>query len=248
MTSSKKPANPNEGHRERLRDKFRKTGLTGFADYEIVELLLTLSTPRKDCKQTAKAAIEKFGGLRNVLEASPAELQEIKGIGPINSISLKIVHEVGRRFLLEKMKGEKVYGSSSKEVYEYLCHSMRDLKKEVFKVIYLDVQNKILDSQELFHGTVNSSAVYVREVLEAALAGKKVANLIFAHNHPSGNPEPSQSDYDITRELIYAGLIMQIKVLDHIIVGDNSYFSFASAGFIERCQQDFLKFGQSLLK
>jgi DNA repair protein RadC len=240
MTSS----NPSEGHRQRLREKFLKSGLSGFHDYEIIELLLTLGTPRKDCKQPAKDAIKKFKSLRGVLAANPKELQEIKGIGPHNAFGLKLVQEVAREFLKEKIV-ETPHYSSSKEMYEYLYHSMRDLKKEVFKVIYLNNQNQVMDTDDLFQGTVNSSAVHVREVMEAALR-KLAASLIFAHNHPTGNPEPSQSDYAITRDLVQAGTIMQIKVLDHLIIGNNTYFSFASAGFIERCQLDFLKFGQSL--
>ena len=112
------------------------------------------------------------------------------------------------------------------------------------KVIYLNSQNQVIDTEDLFQGTVNSSAVHVREVMESALRNSAVS-LIFAHNHPTGNPEPSKSDYDITRDLVHAGVVMQIKVLDHIIVGNNTYFSFASDGFIERCELDFLKFSHA---
>ncbi len=228
---------PSEGHRKRLREKFIESGLTGFHDYEIIELLLTLGSPRKDCKQPAKEAINQFKTLRGVLEAKPEELQEIPGIGPHNAFGIKLVQEVAREFLKEKLVDRQVYGSS-KEIFEYLFHSMRDLRKEVFKVIYLNSQNQIIDTEDLFHGTVNSSAVHVREVMENALTNSAVG-LIFAHNHPTGNPEPSRSDYDITRDLIEAGVVMGIKVLDHLIIGNNTYFSFASEGFIEKCELDF---------
>jgi DNA repair protein RadC len=229
--------NSSEGHRKRLREKFIESGLTGFHDYEIIELLLTLGSPRKDCKQPAKEAISRFKTLRGVLEAKSEELQEIPGIGPHNAFGVKFVQEVAREFLKEKLIDRPVY-TSSKEIFEYLFHSMRGLKKEVFKVIYLNSQNQIIDTEDVFHGTVNASSVHVREVMESALKNAAVS-LIFAHNHPSGNPEPSRSDYDITRDLVQAGVIMQIKVLDHIIIGNNTYFSFAGEGFIEQCELDF---------
>ncbi len=125
--------NTYRGHRKRLRERFLQSGLAGFHDYEIVELLLTLGSPRKDCKPSAKEAIRKFKALRGVLEASPQELQEIDGIGPINAFGIKLVQEVAREFLKEKVIDKPIY-QSSQEVFEYLYHSMRDLKKEIFKI------------------------------------------------------------------------------------------------------------------
>jgi DNA repair protein RadC len=220
-----------QGHRKRLRERFLEGGLAGFQDYEIVELLLTLSSPRKDCKQQAKGAIKRFKTLRGVLEASTEELQEIAGIGPHNVLGIKLVQEAARRFLKERIIDRPVY-QSSQEVFDYLYHSMRDLKKEVFKVIYLNSRNQIIETADLFQGTVNSSAISPRQVIEGAIKHNAVS-LIFAHNHPSGNPGPSQSDREVTRDLVYAAGVMQIKVLDHIIIGDNTYFSFAGEGLIE---------------
>lgn len=226
------------GHRRRLRERFIKGGLAGFHDYEIVELLLSLGTPRRDCKPLAKEAVRKFKTLRGVLEASSEELQEIKGIGPQNAICLKLVQEVARKFLKEKIVAKPIY-TSSQEIFDYLYHSMRDLKKETFKVIYLNSQNQIIDITDLFEGTVNLSVIHPREVIEGALRHNAVS-LIFVHNHPSGNPAPSRNDKAVTRELVSAGSIMQLKVLDHIIIGDNTYFSFAGEGLIERYELDFL--------
>jgi DNA repair protein RadC len=127
--------NPNQGHRKRLREKFIKDGLAGFHEYEIVELLLSLGTPRKDCKQTAKEAIAKFKTLRGVLEAPAGELQQIEGIGPHNAFGIRLVQEVAREFLREKILDRPVY-NSTQEVFDYLYHSMRDLKREVFKTLY----------------------------------------------------------------------------------------------------------------
>ena len=231
-------ADSQEGHRERLRDKFLKSGLEGFHDYEIVELLLSLGTPRKDCKQAAKRAIEKFKTLRGVLEAPVDELQDIKGIGPSNVFGIKLAQEVAREFLKEKILDEQ-FCKSSNEVFDYLFHSMRDLKKEVFKVMFLNAQNQVIEVEDLFEGTLNASAIYPREVIKGAIK-HNAASLIFAHNHPSGNPEPSDEDKQITQDLVFAASIMQIKVLDHIIIGDNRYFSFADEGLIEEYNLNFL--------
>lgn len=228
-----------QGHRKRLREKFLKSGLAGFHDYEIVELLLSLGTPRKDCKLQAKEAIKRFKSLRGVLEAPHEELQKIGGIGPHSVFGIKLMQEVAREFLKEKIIDKSVY-KSSQEIFEYLYHSMRDLRKEVFKAIYLNSQNQIIDTADLFKGTVNSSAISPREVMESAIKLNAVS-LIFAHNHPSGNPEPSQNDKILTRDLVYAGCTMQVKILDHIIIGENKYFSFASEGIIEQYELGFVK-------
>jgi DNA repair protein RadC len=226
------------GHRKRLREKFVRSGLGGFHDYEIVELLLSLGTPRKDCKQQAKEAIRRFKTLRGVLEAPLGELQEIDGIGPHSAFGIKLVQEVAREFLKARIIDRPIY-KSAKEIFDYLYHSMRDLRKEVFKVIYLNSQNQIIDTADLFEGTVDGSVISPREVMEGAIKHNAVS-LIFVHNHPSGEPEPSSNDKEVTRDLVYAGGIMRIRVLDHIIIGNNRYFSFAKEGLIEEYELDFL--------
>jgi DNA repair protein RadC len=227
-----------EGHRRRLRERFNQSGLPAFLDYEIVEVLLTLGTSRKDCKPQAREAIKRFRTLRGVLEAPAEELQKIKGITAHNAFVIKFMQEIARKFLKEQVL-EKPYSRSSRDVFDYLYHSMRDLKKEIFKVMFLDSQNGIVQIEDLFEGTLNASAIYPREVIQSAVKHNAAA-LIFVHNHPAGNPQPSENDKQITRELVFAGNIMQIKVLDHIIIGDNRYFSFADAGLIEEYNSDFL--------
>ena len=227
-----------EGHRKRLREKFNKSGLSAFHDYEVVELLLTLSTPRRDCKKQAKEAIERFKTLRGVLEAPPEELTKIKGIGPAHIFTIKFMQELSTEFLKEQLLN-RPYCKSAKEVFDYLYHSMRGLKKEVFKVMFLDSQNQVIEIEDLFKGTLNASAVYPREIVQSAIK-HGATGLIFIHNHPAGNPQPSENDRQITQDLIFAGSVMQIKVLDHIIIGDNRYFSFADAGLVEEYNLNFL--------
>ncbi|GAH50790.1 unnamed protein product, partial [marine sediment metagenome] len=148
-----------EGHRRRLRDKFIRSGISGFHDYEIVELLLTLGTPRKDCKQQAKEAIRKFKTLRGVLEAPTEELQEIKGIGPHNVFGVKLFQEISERYLKERIIGKKIQLKSSKKVYDYLFQSMQKDKKEIFKVMFLDGKNRLVEVEDLFEGSLTSSVV-----------------------------------------------------------------------------------------
>ena len=231
-----------EGHRRRLRQKFLKSGLKGFHDYEIIELLLTLGTPRRDCKDQAKEAIERFKTLRGVLAAPPEELEKIKGLGPANTFAVKFIREAAQEFLKKEVLGKPVC-KSSKEVFDYLSLSMRDLSKEKFKVMFLSIQNEVIEVEDLFEGTLTASAVYPREIVEGALR-HKAASLIFAHNHPSGNPEPSAHDKHITRDLVFASNVMQMKVLDHLIVGNNCYFSFADEGLIDKYEREFLALTQ----
>jgi DNA repair protein RadC len=220
----------NEGHRQRLRDKFLKNGLDGFHDYEIIELLLTLGTPRKDCKPMAKKALKKFGSLKAVLEAETTELKEINGVGDNNVFGLKIAQSVARRYLADRIIDKDIVRSAD-EVMAYLKHSLRDKNREAFLVIYLNGRNQILKMEELFKGTLTTSAVYPREVVKRALDNNAAA-LVFVHNHPSGNPNPSQDDLSITKKLKEAAKAIDVSIHDHLIIAGNEVYSFADHGLI----------------
>lgn len=235
--SEKSKTRKDEGHRQRLREKFLEYGLEGFHDYEVIELLLTLGTPRRDCKAPAKAALEKFKTLQGVFEASPRELQEIKGIGPKNLFGVKLIKAVTERYLRKKLIYKDPV-NNSKELFDYLYISMRDKTRECFKVIFLDAKNRVITTENLFEGTLTASAVYPREVVNAALANKSAA-LIFAHNHPSGDPKPSAEDIAITRQLVFACKVMGITVHEHLVIGDNRYFSFADQGYIAEMNREY---------
>ena len=226
-----------EGHRERLRDKFLNAGLQGFLDYEVIELLLTLATPRKDCKAPAKAALERFKTLQGVFEASPKELMQVKGIGPKNVLGIRLIKAVADRYLERKVVGKRPI-HNARELFDYLYFNMKDRHRECFKVVFLDARNQVLATQTLFEGTLTASSVYPREVVQAALE-HRAASLIFAHNHPSGDPNPSREDIAITRQLVFACRVMGVTVHEHIVIGDNTYFSFADQGYISEMNRDF---------
>jgi DNA repair protein RadC len=220
------------GHRRRLREKFLHSGLSAFADYEVIELLLTLGTPRKDCKDMAKAALKRFKTLPGVLDAPDRALREIDGLGPNNIMGLKLIKAVADRYLEARLiRQDPIHNAS--ELYDYLYHHLRERRRECFKVLYLDAKNRIMDVETLFEGTLTASAVYPREVLQGAL-DQGAAALIFVHNHPSGDPTPSPEDLDLTRRLVIACQMSGVTVHEHLIIGDNHYYSFAEHGHIAR--------------
>ena len=221
-------AHKGEGHRQRLRDRFLSSDLEGFHDYEVIELLLTLATPRKDCKDAAKAALKKFKTLQGVLEASPRELCDVEGIGPKNLFGIKLIKAVADRYL-EKRLLNKDPIQNSRELFDYLYHSIRDKDRECFIAIYLDAKNKVISTKTLFQGTLTASSVYPREVVRSAL-DHQAAALVFAHNHPSGTLEASPEDIAITERLKKAGELLGIKVLDHVIISSNGFISLKQQG------------------
>ncbi len=233
----KKNEHKGAGHRRRLRDRFLESGLDGFHDYEVIELLLTLGTPRKDCKDAAKAALKKFKSLQGVLEAPRHELCGVVGIGPKNSLGLQLIKAVSDRFL-EKKLIDKNPVNNSKELFDFLYHTIRDKSREYFKIIFLDSKNRVISTETHSEGTLTASSVYPREVVQAALRHRAAA-LIFAHNHPSGDPKPSAEDIAITRQLVFAGKVMGIAIHEHIIIGDNCYYSFADHGQIAQMARDY---------
>ena len=219
-----------QGHYARLRQRFLSGGIDGFLDYEVVELLLKLADNRRDQKITAKLLLKSFKTLRGVLEASPEQLKNIKGIGDANIFGLKLVQSVARRYLKEQIIGEN-YIQSSENVLDYLRHNLRDRGREVFLVVLLNGRNQILDIVELFEGTLTTSAVYPREVIKLILE-KDAAAVIFVHNHPSGNPNPSKDDQDLTRKLKAACSTIDVQLHDHLIIAGNDYTSMADKGMV----------------
>ena len=234
-------ADTRAGHRQRLKDKFRESGLAKFTDEEIVELLLTFGTPRRDCKQSARQLLAAMGSIRAVFEAGPEELSQVPGVGPNNIVAIKFIYEVAGEYLEQRLVGRD-YLASSKKVFQYLRHHLENLDKEVFKVIFLDSANGVLALEDAGLGTVNGAALHPREVIERALTLRASA-LVFFHNHPSGRARPSPEDYRITRQLLHAAHLVDMKVLDHIIVGKGGqYFSFRDQGHLSRYENEVKHF------
>ena len=224
-----------QGHRGRLRDRFQEKGLDSLSDAEVLELLLSFGTPRTDCKDPARAALSRFGSFSSVLEASAGDLQQIEGIGPKNSFAVHFVQAVARRYLKERLRGKR-YLHSSEQVKEYLLHSMRGLKKEIFTVIFLDSSHAVIDSEILAEGTLANTTVYPRELVIRALHHNAAA-LVIAHNHPSGSLQPSQQDRHLTQTLFLVARFLDIQLLDHLIIGDG-FFSFADQGLMDQIREE----------
>lgn len=218
------------GHRGRLRLRFLQGGLEAFLDYEIVELLLTLGTPRKDCKQIAKETIKEFGGLRGVLDASLDDLQRIKGIGPSNAFGIKLFQAISERYAKEQIP-DKIIFDSSKAVAEFLQKSIGREKKEHFVMLSLDSRNNLIKDTSISVGSLNASIVHPREVFKEAIHSS-AAQIIIAHNHPSENPDASPEDVALTRRLGEAAKIIGIELLDHIIVTKDKFSSLKEQGLI----------------
>jgi len=220
-----------------LEDRFIKSGLDSLVDNEIVELIFSLASPYTECKKQAKECIKQFGSLRGLIEASPEELEQ-RGITRRAILCIRLISEIPVKVLKQRITRKPVY-QSSQAVFDYLYYSMRGLKDEVFKVIHLNSRNRIIETLDLSKGTVDNIPVAPRQIVESAIKYRAVS-MIFAHNHPSGDPTPSNRDKQLTRDLVFIGSVLQIKVLDHIIIGDNGHFSFAGAGLIEKHEDSFL--------
>lgn len=230
-------AHKGAGHRQRLRERFLRAGFAGFHDYEIIELLLTIATPRKDCKATAKRALAHFKSLQAVFEAPAEALLQIEGIGPKNAFGIKLVKASADRYLETNLIQQDPI-SNSRALFDFLKHTLRDKQREMFQTVFLNAKNRVIATETLAEGSLTSSSVYPREVILAALRHHAAA-LIFAHNHPSGDPQPSDEDVALTRQLVWAGRIMDISVHEHIIIGAHGYFSFADHGYISEFNRDF---------
>jgi DNA repair protein RadC len=221
-----------EGHRQRLRTRFEKSGLAGFAPHEIIELILTLAIPRKDVKEPAKLLLKKYGSLRNVLDADLSELREIHGVGTVTPIALKIIKEIASLYLEEGVQGSK-YGTEMESLVKLWQVRIGSSKTELFEVAYFDSGLRLMIDgiETLEEGTIDRSSVYPRKVVESALR-KKSAALVFAHNHPNGIVQPTEEDKLLTRALTLAAATVQIQVLDHLIISDNNHFSFRKEGLL----------------
>jgi DNA repair protein RadC len=220
-----------------LQKRFLKTGLEGLSHRAIIELLLlSPDLSPVECRRLAGEVAKRYKTPRQLVTASDEELSQL-GVTPRGLLHIKFVREVAKEVLKEGIN--QIVYTSPQDIFEYLAYSMRDLKSEVLKVLYLNSRGQIRGIEDVFRGEAESIAINFRVIAERAM-GCRAQNLVFAHNHTSGDPTPSPSDEGLTRDLVFMGIILQIRVLDHIIIGENCYFSFAGEGLIKKYEESFL--------
>ena len=217
------------GHRARLRKRLLDAGPAGFHDYELVEYLLTLTIPRVDTKPIAKRLIAQFGGIGPLLSAS-AETLKREGLSETTVAALKIAEATALRLLETKVEGRPIL-SSWDALGDYLHAAMAHSRVEEVRILFLNAKNMLLANEALWQGSVDEASVHVREVIARAIALGATA-LIIVHNHPSGDPTPSQQDIRLTRDLVEAGRHMKVTVHDHVIVGAQGRTSMRAMGLI----------------
>jgi DNA repair protein RadC len=220
----RQPKSPREkphyqGHRTRLRERFRQAGLDALTDYEILEMLLFRSIPRADTKERAKALLKRFGSLAEVLGAPEHLLREIPDIGEAASLDLKVVAAAAQRMARGAIQGREILASWT-QVLDYCRASMAFEQREQFRILFLDKKNGLIADELQQTGTVDHTPVYPREVVRRALELSSTA-IILVHNHPSGDPTPSRADIEMTKTIIDTAKPLGIAVHDHIIIGRN---------------------------
>jgi DNA repair protein RadC len=217
------------GHRARLRTRLLDAGPDGFHDYELIEYLLTLTIPRVDTKPLAKRLIDEFGGIWPLLTSS-AETLRREGLTDPTIAALKIAEATALRLLEAKIEGRPVL-SSWDALGDYLHAAMAHSRIEEVRILFLNAKNMLIANEALWQGSVDEASVHVREVIARAIALGATA-IIIVHNHPSGDPTPSQQDIRLTRDLVDAGRHMKVTVHDHVIVGAQGRASMRAMGLI----------------
>lgn len=221
---------PAAGHRERLRQKYRKAGHGGLLDYEKLELLLTFAISRRDVKPIAKALLKQFGSLSGIMDATEERLTQIPGVGENVALLIHLMKGLCTDYLYEQVKGREVL-SSSQEVLRYAKMKLAGLEHEVFMVIYLNTQNEVIGDEILVEGTIDQFYIHPRQLMTRAL-NMSARGIILLHNHPSGTPSPSPADIQLTRSIKIAAEAMRLDILDHLIITRNSCYSIVAGELI----------------
>jgi DNA repair protein RadC len=212
------------GHRQRLRDRFRKAGAEALPDYELLELVLFRAIPRRDTKDLAKRLLARFGSFAEVVHAPEPRLKEVGGVGEAVVTELRLIRAAALRFMRSEVASNPIL-SSGTHVIDYLRAAQAFEQREQFRILFLDKKNRLIADEVQGIGTVDHTPVYVREVVKRALELASTA-IILVHNHPSGDPTPSRADIDMTRMIVEAGRPLGVAVHDHVIVGRGGHTSF----------------------
>ncbi len=218
-----------DGHRQRLKDRFRLNGLDNFTDIQVLELALFYCIPRKDTNDLAHSLLEHFGSLSRVLEAPVEELQKVPGIGENTAIFLSLLPQIGRYYLVDRSQREEILPTIEK-CGAYLVHYFFGKPVETVYLLCLDAKCKVLCCREVARGSINSAGVSVRKIVETAL-GANATTVVLAHNHPSGLALPSPEDIQTTRRVAAALSAVEVHLADHIVVADGDYVSMVQSGY-----------------
>lgn len=216
---------------DRPREKLLKKGANTLSKSELLAILLRTGVKGESAIDLARRIMDRFGSFRNMNQTDMRDWKAFRGLGPAKLAQIQAALEIGRRFREIETNDSKQKVSSAQDVVNIVMPQMRDLKTEIFKVIFLNSNNKIIEIADVASGTVNHAMPIVREIIHAALQ-KFAAAIICVHNHPSGNLSPSPEDIKFTQELKNAGKLLEIKMLDHIVIGDGSFYSFAEEGMV----------------
>ena len=225
-----------DGHRQRLKNRFREEGLDHFEEHQVLELLLYYTIPRRDTNPIAHELLKKFGSLSQVLEARPEELAKVDGVGETAATFLSLITAVGRYYLVNRTIQETILPSIEK-CGQYLVPFFHGRRNEMVYILCLDAKCKVLCCKEMGEGSVNSAGVPIRRIVETAL-GANATSVILAHNHPSGFALPSGEDIQTTRRVAMALDAVEIELVDHIVVADDDFVSLAQSGLYspEKCR------------
>jgi DNA repair protein RadC len=224
------PANDPSGHRARLRKRLLDGGIDALGDHEIIEFLLIGAVPRRDMKPLARSLIQRFGSLAGVLNADPQSLARHPGMGEATAAALRIVAVAARRLARHTVHDQPVLGSWQ-ALIDYLTIDMAHLTRERVRVLYLNSRNILIHDQHLRDGSLDEAQIDPREVIHKAM-DLGAAAVILVHNHPSGSPEPSRADIQITQRIAEAGRLLNITVHDHVIIGRHGHVSLRAQGLI----------------
>ena len=228
-----------DGHRQRLKNRFRVEGLDHFEEHQVLELLLYYVIPRKDTNPIAHGLLERFGSLSQVLDAQPEELAKVPGMGESAATFLSLITSVGRYYLVNRTMQETILPSVEK-CGQYLLPYFYGRRNETVYMLCLDAKCKVLCCKEIGEGSVNSAGVPIRRIVEVAL-GVNATSVILAHNHPSGFALPSTEDIRTTQRVALALDAVEIDLVDHIVVADDDFVSMAQSGMYapDKCRQNW---------
>lgn len=221
-----------DGHRERLKERFRSEGLDGFTEVQVLELLLFYSVPRKDTNEIAHALLEKFGTLAQVMDANPADLEKVPGMGSSSALFLKLLSAAGRRYQISRTESATIL-RTLEQCGAYLQPRFFGRKHEAVFLLCLDAKCKVLACKQVGEGSVNSAGVPIRRIVETALSANATM-VVLAHNHPSGLALPSADDIQTTKRLAVALDTVEITLIDHLVFSDDDYVSMAHSGYFKQ--------------